>query len=261
MTRRETDPAAPVAAPPDVTRLLRQQGSLREIVESIGSELELRPLLRRILEHACGLLDAQRGSIGLRDEERNLVRIEAVFNLPNRELGAELAAGVGLAGRVLETREPVILESYEQLRIMALPELHDRAVMGVPILWGDRLIGTFGVAALPPRRFGDEDLATLDLYARHAAIAIQNERHHGHATERDQRLVRLGRVGRTLASGADLETLCEKAVEAIHEHMGYPNVGLGLIEPGDPRPSSSATSAGGSAAGSAANTASTPAAA
>ena len=40
----------------DLTTLLRQQESLRGIIKSISSELELRPLLTLIVRHACDLL-------------------------------------------------------------------------------------------------------------------------------------------------------------------------------------------------------------
>ncbi|MBC7870177.1 MAG: hypothetical protein H7Y09_05010, partial [Chitinophagaceae bacterium] len=57
---------------PDFKTLLQQQEILRQVIESISSELELRPLLTRIIIHACQLLGADRGTIGLVDEENNL---------------------------------------------------------------------------------------------------------------------------------------------------------------------------------------------
>ena len=40
-------------------RAQRQAETLRRVVEEISSELELRPLLTRIVSHACELLDAE----------------------------------------------------------------------------------------------------------------------------------------------------------------------------------------------------------
>lgn len=67
---------------PDLTNLLRQQESLRGIIESISSELELRPLLTLIVRHACELLDAENGTIGLLDEQRQIISTEAVWSMP-----------------------------------------------------------------------------------------------------------------------------------------------------------------------------------
>src|SRR5688500_5842053 len=83
----------------------RQQEMLRAIIEDISSELELRPLLTAIVRYACELLNADRGTIGLVDADRNVMRIEAAHNMPDDEIGSEFGSGVGLAGSILERRE------------------------------------------------------------------------------------------------------------------------------------------------------------
>ena len=53
-------------------QLLRQQESVRAVVETISGELELQPLLESILRHACELIGAEHGTIGLVDPARDL---------------------------------------------------------------------------------------------------------------------------------------------------------------------------------------------
>src|SRR5438132_1212372 len=219
---------------PDRACLLRQRESLQQIVESITHGKELGPLLTEILELTCRVLGGESGVVGIYDAERDLIRLEAVFNLSGQEVGLELRRGTGLSGRILDTRGPVVLERYDQLKVMAAPELGDRSVLGVPIFWRDALIGTLGIAARPPRRFVASDAQLISLYACHAAIAIQNARQNELESERNSRLDLLARIGRTFAAGLQLDALCENAVEVIHQLMGYPNVGLGLIDPLDP---------------------------
>lgn len=161
---------------PNLTELLRQQESLRAVIESISSELDLRPLLTRIVRHACELLGADDGVIGLVDEERNVVRIEAAYHMPPDELGAELPPGVGVAGHVLVTRQPIILDRYGDIPHPTQHALLANAVIGVPIFWHERIIGFFGLGSAPPRRFTQHDLEVLTLFAKHAAIAIENAR-------------------------------------------------------------------------------------
>jgi len=223
-----------LASQGEVERLLRQRVSLSEVIESISSELELRPLLTRIVRHACELLDAANGSIGLHDPQRGVMRIEADYNMASDNIGTEMVAGEGLAGLVLQNRQPVVLDRYDRVSRMVNRDFRFHAVLGVPILWGDDLIGSFGLAAPPPRRFNDEDVEILTLYARHAAVAIQNARNYQREADRVERLELLARMGRSFATDLDLDTLCSNAVQMIHEYMGFPNVGLGLIEPRDP---------------------------
>ena len=152
----------------------QQRERLREVIEEISSELELRPLLTHIVRHACELLEAEDGSIGLYDESRDLFRTEAVHRMPEGELGAEMRPGVGLAGEVLRQRRPIILERYGSLATPTLPALAENAVIGLPIFWQETLIGFFGIGAKPGRLFSEEDLEVLYLLGRHAAIAIKN---------------------------------------------------------------------------------------
>src|SRR5581483_2018329 len=88
---------------------LQQQESLREVIESISSELELRPLLTRIVQNACELLDAENGTIGLVDEERQVVCTEAAYNMPLGEIGAASPPGVGIFGQVYLTHQPIVM--------------------------------------------------------------------------------------------------------------------------------------------------------
>jgi signal transduction histidine kinase len=218
----------------NLEQLLRQQESLREVIESISSELELRPLLTRIVRHACELIGADNGSIGLVDEQRQGVRIEAIYHLPADEIGAEMPPGVGLAGHVFSTRQPVILARYGNVARPTLTDLNENAVIGLPIVWGSRMIGFFGIGAAPPRYFTEQDLATLTIFARHAAIAIENARLFEAEKRRAARISVINRVGRLIAANLDLEQLLQTAVEAIAEHLYYQNVALLLVDPTDP---------------------------
>lgn len=150
--------------------------TFRQVIETISSELELRPLLTLIVRYACELLRADRGTIGLVDEACNVVRTEAAYRMPPDELGAEMPPGVGLAGQVYLTKQPVVLNHYGDLDQPTQAPLIRDAVIGLPIFWHGRMIGFFGIGAEPPRSFTESDVELLSLFARHAAIAIENAR-------------------------------------------------------------------------------------
>lgn len=152
------------------------QDHLREMIEVISGELELRPLLTTIVQKACELLHADRGSIGLVNPNGDHVVIEAVYRMPPAELGSVSQRGQGLAGTVLETLKPVLLDQYGDAPDRPLENMDEDSVVGMPIMWRGEIIGTFGIGAGPPKRFGDNDLRALEVFARHAAIAIHNAR-------------------------------------------------------------------------------------
>ena len=209
---------------------LREAEALCQVVEEISSELELRPLLTRIVAHACDLLGADDGSIGLFDPVRNVIRTEAIYRMPAREQGAEVPANVGLAGRVLASGEPLVLARYGDLGDVPLPELAENTVIGVPIRSHGHLVGFFGIGALPPRKFNARDLATLQLFARHAALAIDNALRYQREKSRSERLALIARVSRLVSAGLEPVDLVATAAQVIHQQLGYPNVVIPLVE-------------------------------
>lgn len=217
----------------DLAQLVRQQESLREVIESISSELELRPLLTCIVQNACELLGAENGTIGLVDEERQVVCTEAAYRMPLGELGAASPPGVGIFGQVYLTHQPIIMQRYGDVDKPQRLELLDYAVIGVPIFWHEQLLGVFGLGSPPPRRFTESDVQVITLYAKHAAIAIINARQFEEQQRRTARITAINRIGQLLTSQLSVSELLQTAVEAIYEHLDYPNIAVLLVAPDD----------------------------
>jgi signal transduction histidine kinase len=229
-----------VQAPPasgqstgQLRQLLRQQESVRAVVETISGELELQPLLESILRHACELIGAEHGTIGLVDPARDLIRTAASYRMPPGEDGAEMPRGVGLAGAVLERGGPVVLERYGDLAHPTQPDFADHCVIGMPIDWGGRMIGFLGVGG-PGGRLGAQEVETLALFARPAAIAIANAWRYEDERQRADRMALVARVARLVTADLRLDELLQRAADAIHELLGFPNLAIPLIDPEQP---------------------------
>jgi len=227
----------------EVARLVRSQATLLAFIESISAELELRPLLTRILRYACELIGADHGTIGLVDTARNVVRTEAIYNMPDDELGAEMAPGVGIAGQVLVTGAPIVLNRYGDVSQPSRFDSLDNPVIGMPIAWHGCMIGFFGIGShahvaaregREPPHFTTRDLDRLAVFARHAAIAIENAHRYQWEQQRTERLGLIARIGQIITANLSLPDLLQRAVDAIHELLGYPNVAIALLDPADP---------------------------
>jgi GAF domain-containing protein len=208
--------------------------SLRAVIEVISSELELRPLLTTIVRHACELLQADRGTIGLVIKEKNVVRTEAAFEMPEGELGLEMPEGTGIAGQVLQSKKPLVLNRYGNVSKPIYEGMLEDAVIGMPIFWHDEMIGFFGIGAKPPRQFNQDDIDMLALLARHAAIAIHNAQTFEAEKRRLARVTTLSRIGQLITSSLSLETILKTTLQAIHEQLHYDNVAFLLTDPNDP---------------------------
>jgi signal transduction histidine kinase/putative methionine-R-sulfoxide reductase with GAF domain len=141
---------------------------------------------------------------------------------------------VGLAGRVLTEGRAIRLDRYADVEQPARPDIGDHAMLGVPVVWTDRAIGFFGVGAPPPHRFTDEDVETLTLFARYAAIAIENARLFEGERRRAARIATIDRIGRLLTSSDTLQDLLQRGVETIRADLGLTDLSIALVDPDDP---------------------------
>ncbi len=150
-------------------------------MEDLAGELSLRPLLERILKRSTELLGCDAGSICLVDEAAGVYRKEADIGIACQS-GKVFPLTEGTTGAVVARRGPVIFDDYGDV-----PGGHVRpedrgalkGVIGVPIWWRGSIVGSCVVFTRDPDRvFVDEDAELLELFAKHAAIAITNARLH-----------------------------------------------------------------------------------
>lgn len=206
---------------------------LQQVVEEISGELALEPLLTRIIERACKLIGADDGAIGLYVPEQDAIHTAAAYNIPRTELRPVLARGYGLTGRVLELDAPLRCR-YGDLPHPTRLEALDMHMIGMPIRVRGRLIGVFGIGAWPPKRLDADAQDLLEKFARHAAVAIDNARRYAEEQRRASRFALIARVAGIISSGTEIDTLLQRAADAIHELLEYPSVDIPLIEPDDP---------------------------
>lgn len=194
----------------------------------------MEPLLSHIVERACNLIGADDGVIGLYVPERDVIRTAASHKIPADELLDELPRGQGLTGRVLETGQP-LRGYYSDLPHAARKAPEGMHVIGMPIRARGRLIGVFGIGTHAPRTLDARAQELLQIFARHAAVAIENARRYSEEKRRAARFALLARVAALGAAGPDLDSLLQNAADAIHDTLDYPNVDIPLLDPEDPQ--------------------------
>jgi len=166
----------------DVARQLRVQQRLNEVAEQITSELELEMVLPKVLQIAEELVGADGGGIALFDRERKNVRYPYLHNLPQELADVSIPSGKGLAGKVLTTGRPVVVEDYQTYpgAIPAFAEQGLTSVVAVPIVSGDQSFGMLTLVSFNrAKRFSDRDIVILTGVGRQTGIAIENARLYG----------------------------------------------------------------------------------
>jgi DNA-binding NarL/FixJ family response regulator/signal transduction histidine kinase len=157
------------------------------VAEDLAGEFSLRPLLERILLRCTELLGCDAGSICSVDEAAGTYRKEADIGIACQS-GHVFPLTEGMTGAVVARRGPVWFARYSDVRGGHVPpdaRATLRGVIGVPLEWRGRIIGACIVFSRDARRsFGPADAQLLQLFAKHAAIALANARMYEQAEER-----------------------------------------------------------------------------
>lgn len=155
----------------------RDAAALRESSGVLASGLALDETLDVILAAAVGLLEATEGSIMLLDTDREHLETICYRGDPGRyEPFARVALGVGIAGKVAESRKGIAIsgpaDPGEFEGLVEKKTAIDSAIC-VPLIARSKLIGVLSVSdTVGGRGFDSDDLVTLEVFANDAAAAI-----------------------------------------------------------------------------------------
>jgi DNA-binding CsgD family transcriptional regulator len=138
------------------------------------SDLRLVPLLRRLLAHSGGLIDAAAGSVSLvNDPQHRYIKVAEVG--ASCQLGQSFSLDEGITGQVVARRRPVILDNYSDLRSGHLKPGHPAekgSAIAIPIWWHGEVIGVNVLFAGAPRRFTGPEVDDLEILTQLAAAGI-----------------------------------------------------------------------------------------
>ena len=143
------------------------------------SEERFGELLRSIVEVARAIFHARGSSIFLFDEETDELVFAAVANPDEQSLlGMRIPSSTGIAGWVLSSRTPIVIEDLAKDPRFARDVAErtgyvPQGLMAVPLLHEERALGVLQVLDRPSNsRFSLQEMELLGLFATQAAVAL-----------------------------------------------------------------------------------------
>ncbi|MEU1673028.1 GAF domain-containing protein [Streptomyces roseifaciens] len=197
--------------------------SLLEAVLSVGRELDLEHVLRRIVEAAVVLVDAQYGALGVIGQDGRTLSQFLTVGLTDEQIKAigPFPSGHGLLGELIRHPAPLRLPKIsEHAASYGFPPNHPpmHSFVGVPIRVRDQV---FGNLYLTEKRggadFDAEDEAVLSTLAVAAGVAIDNARLYEESTRRERWLRASARVTTSLMSGSPRQDVMAQIAELAKE--------------------------------------------
>jgi signal transduction histidine kinase len=161
---------------------LRALIPLYELSKAFMGVTNLQQLLVEIVEVSCRETGADRASLMLFDQSTQSLTIQAAIGLPEDVVATtRIKLGQGIAGRVAEQREALVLDSASpprgELRKLMKQDQISSAVC-VPLVVRQELIGVLNLSKLGSNHspFTAGSLELSSVLAGQAAIAIKNAR-------------------------------------------------------------------------------------
>lgn len=151
--------------------------ALIEVARAVSGETDHLALLKLVSDRACSLIDAEKATLYLVDNERNQL-CSAVLQ-SERLAEIRLPLGTGISGHVAKTGQPVNLEdAYADPRFDRSFDqrsgLRTQSMLTVPM--HSRTHGVIGVLQIINKRsgcFDAADVALLEAFAAIAGIAVE----------------------------------------------------------------------------------------
>ncbi len=161
-----------------VQRARDEQTQLLEVTTAISSELQLAPLLQKIMETITAILHADRSTLFLYDEKTHELWSQVALGLENKEI--RFPANLGIAGEAFSTGKTInIPDAYSDARFN--PEVDKRtgyltkSMLCMPVL--NKSGKSIGVAQVLNKKGGPfvkADESKLRAFSSQASIAIEN---------------------------------------------------------------------------------------
>jgi len=166
---------------PPTERRLRELAFLHDIAGLATQARDWDELMRAIVDGTTTALGVEVCSFYLADREQPRLMLAATNGLDRSQVGrVSLDVGQGITGRVAESREPIAVEDvtidprFAWVRGFDVEGLH--AMLSVPLVWHDRVIGVLNVQTRDRRRFGDDDIDLLRTIAALLAGIVEKGR-------------------------------------------------------------------------------------
>jgi PAS domain S-box-containing protein len=152
--------------------------ALQETVLNLTMRHSLPDLLNLIVERATRLLNANGGGLYLVENDSETIKCVVSYNTHHNYAGTVLCYGEGAAGRVIDSKKPLIIKDYAtwsgKVNCCETDEPPFRALVSAPMIWQGNVNGVINV--FREEQFTKRDMDQLILFASHASVAVENAR-------------------------------------------------------------------------------------
>jgi len=180
----------------ELARSVEELESLGTVSQAVNSSLELDKVLPTILEHACAMSYAGGGTIYVFEKTSGEFRLAAAHNMSDEHIAMVRAQPMRVSsvvvGECAARREAVqigdLTTAAPQPLLDILLRTGVRAVLAVPLLHQEEVLGVLVVRRNQPGTFSPEIIRLVEAFAAQSAIAVENARLFGEVAQKSREL-------------------------------------------------------------------------
>lgn len=210
-----------------LSRRAQQLAILERIARELAAVIQSERLFDMILDHALEFTGSPWGSVNLYDARSRTIEIKASKGYVPES--TEQAVGRGITGRVIETRQAVLVGD-----VRADPDFVDlsndqvRSQLSVPMMYEDRVLGVITLESPEQDAFDHRDLNFLRQVATQAAIAVVNAALYTETQRRLREQTTLYQASKRLVGNLNLSQVAQTIAQAVSESLHGLSTGVYL---------------------------------
>ena len=204
-------------------RQVERMTALAGLGRLLSETLDFDRAAQRVADSVCELLGARSSCLYRLDAATGALVAVTVSSGASFPWTDVLPPGTGIAGLAVRERVPVASDDAladpritytDAVRARVAREPH-RALLAVPLLVQDRLLGALAVSDRAGRHFDDQEIGLARAFGDQAALALENARLFSLETARREQIATLVEIERELAAELDPDRLLSLIVERV----------------------------------------------
>jgi len=214
---------------------LTELEALYEISLEINRQRNLSNLLSKLVERVRSLLDVRVAALYLMQPDNETLELALIHGeaSPQRYSGTKMRLGEGLAGRIADRRDVMMIEDYQQWegRLTTYDDMGLHQTMGAPLMVGEQLLGVLTVGndkkAGP---YSEHQVRMLRLLAEQAATAIAGVRLLEAEQEQRRLAEALKNISLALSHTQNIEAVFDILLSEVRRVVPYDGANIMLID-------------------------------
>jgi signal transduction histidine kinase len=179
----------------ELSQSVEELRALSEVSQAVNSTLDVEAVLTTIVTKAVQLSETEAGTIYTFNQLRQEFQLRATHGMDAALIGAiqhhRIGSGETAVGKAAAERRTIQIPDVQKETSLVLDVIVQagyRAVLFVPLLRADQIVGALVVRRKAPGEFPQHTVDLLETFADQSVVAIQNARLFGEIEEKSRQL-------------------------------------------------------------------------